>query len=216
MTATKRAPGRPKSQSKRQQIFTAAIRLFVSQGYEGTSVEQIADVAGVSKQTVYSHFRDKDELYTEALGHVCERLGMPEGLGEDRRDPERVLGEIGFAFLKLLLTEESRNLYRLVVGSAETHPAIARMFYDTGPRTFMNRLAAYLRQKTAEGLLGIDDPDMAAAQFFAMMRGELHMRAVLGLLKRPGESQLRAYATACAGLFVRGYTGRRHDHLASG
>jgi TetR/AcrR family transcriptional repressor of mexJK operon len=207
LAASKRRPGRPKSDSKRAQIFAAAIRLFVSQGYEGTKVEQIAELANVSKQTVYSHFRDKDELYAAALTHLCEQLGMPEGLAEDTRDPVQVLSEIGTAFLTLLLTEESRNLYKLVTANASTHPEVAKTFYDAGPRTFIRRLATYLGRKTSEGELRIEDPNIAAAQFFSLMRGELHMRAILGVDPKPKRREINTYVASCARLLVQGYGG---------
>ena len=52
-------PGRPKDPGKRAAILDAAKRLFVSQGFERVSMDQIAAEAGVSKLTVYSHFGDK-------------------------------------------------------------------------------------------------------------------------------------------------------------
>lgn len=209
MNESKRRPGRPKSDSKRRQIFNAAIQLFVRQGYEGTRVEQIAERAGVSKQTVYSHFRDKDELYGAALTYVCEQLGMPNGLADDPREPERVLTDIGTAFLTLLLTDESRNLYKLVVANANNHPEVAQVFYDTGPRTFMDRLAAYLSAKTAEGVLAVDDPAIAAAQFFSLLRGELHMRAVLEVGPIPGKREVEGYVASSVRMFIRGYGAAR-------
>jgi TetR/AcrR family transcriptional repressor of mexJK operon len=209
MTTLKRGPGRPKSDSKRRQIFAAAIRLFVSQGYEGTRVEEIAERAKVSKQTVYSHFRDKDELYDAALTHVCEQLGMPDGLAEDTRDPVRVLTEIGTAFLTLLLTRESRNLYKLVVANADNHREVAKAFYETGPRTFMDRLSRYFAARTAEGVLAVEDPDIAAAQFFSLLRGELHMRAVLEVGRKPSRREIARYVTSSVRMFVGGYGGKR-------
>jgi len=205
MNVSRRQRGRPKSDSKRRQIFGAAIGLFMSQGYERTRVEQIAGLAGVSKQTIYSHFKDKDDLYQAAITYVCEQLGMPEGLAEDKRDPLDVLTEIGTAFLALLMSDDSRNLYKLVVANADTHPDVAATFYSAGPRTFIDRLAQYLERKTSEGILAIDDPQMAASQFFSMIRGELHMRAILGVGPEILDEELTDYVTSCARLFVRGY-----------
>jgi TetR/AcrR family transcriptional repressor of mexJK operon len=205
MNTSGRQRGRPKSDSKRRQIFGAAIRLFMSQGYEGTRVEQIAGLAGVSKQTIYSHFKDKDDLYQAAITYVCEQLGMPEGLAEDKRDPIDVLTEIGTAFLALLMSDDSRNLYKLVVANADSHPDVAATFYNAGPRTFIDRLAQYLERKTSEGILAIDNPQVAASQFFSMIRGELHMRAILGIGPEIRDEELTDYVTSCARFFVRGY-----------
>src|SRR5690606_2086124 len=72
-------PGRPKDLEKRAAILDAAKTLFPERGYEGTSMDAIAQAAGVSKLTVYSHFQDKDTLFVEAVKAKCEEL-LPQDL----------------------------------------------------------------------------------------------------------------------------------------
>ena len=57
------APGRPKDPEKRNAILEAAMQLFPSRGYDGVSMDALAQAAGVSKLTVYSHFEDKEALF---------------------------------------------------------------------------------------------------------------------------------------------------------
>lgn len=197
--------GRPKSDSKNRQIFDAAVALFIRQGYEATRIEEVAARAGVSKQTIYSHFDGKDHLFAAAMTHVCERLGMPAGFEQDPRAPAVVLAEIGGQFLRLLLTEESMRLYRLLLSNVERHPDVAQLFYTTGPRTFITRLAAYLKAQSDAGVLRVAHPERAAAQFFSLMRGELHMRAVLGVEPRPTEAEIDRYIREATRVFVRGH-----------
>ncbi|MCR3774138.1 efflux system transcriptional repressor MexL, partial [Pseudomonas aeruginosa] len=64
-------PGRPKDPAKREAILEAAKRLFLCNGYDGSSMEAIASEAGVSKLTVYSHFTDKETLFSEAVKAKC-------------------------------------------------------------------------------------------------------------------------------------------------
>jgi TetR/AcrR family transcriptional repressor of mexJK operon len=207
----RKAPGRPKSDEKSRQIFEAAVALFTSQGYENTRVDEVARLAGVSKQTVYSHFDGKDHLFQSAMTYLCEQMGMPEGLERDVRPAEEVLTEIGGHFLRLLLSEASKRLYRLILANVDRHPDVAELFYATGPRTFIERLGVYLSACAARGELALEEPELAAAQFFAMMRGELHMRSVLGVEPLPTEQEIDHYIQACTRLFVAGYRpGRRH------
>lgn len=63
-------PGRPKDLAKRQAILDAAKRLFVSMGYASTSMDAVATEAGVSKLTVYSHFNDKETLFSAEIGRA--------------------------------------------------------------------------------------------------------------------------------------------------
>ncbi len=74
-------PGRPKDLGKRAAILQAAKSLFVEQGYAGVSMDGIAALAGVSKLTVYSHFGDKETLFSEAIRVQCEEM-MPADLFE--------------------------------------------------------------------------------------------------------------------------------------
>ena len=70
-------PGRPKDLAKRAAILDAAKRLFVLQGFDGVSMDQIAAETGVSKLTVYSHFGDKDNLFREVVRSRINDL-LPE------------------------------------------------------------------------------------------------------------------------------------------
>ncbi|WP_457395457.1 TetR/AcrR family transcriptional regulator, partial [Roseateles sp. P5_E1] len=72
-------PGRPKDLGKRAAILEAAKSLFVEQGYNGVSMDSIAAQAGVSKLTVYSHFGDKETLFTEAVKSTCVAM-LPDAL----------------------------------------------------------------------------------------------------------------------------------------
>src|ERR1043165_265099 len=67
-------PGRPKDLEKRAAILDAAMRLFPARGYDGVSMDTIAQAAGVSKLTVYNHFEDKESLFSAAVITCCEQL----------------------------------------------------------------------------------------------------------------------------------------------
>ena len=200
--------GRPKSQAKKDQIHQAAIELFIRHGYEGTSMDNVAQAANVSKQTVYSHFDNKRELFNSAILKLCDAMGLPADLDVEQRPLETLLNEIGRRFLTLLVSDEAIRLYRLVVGQAGNHPEVGRTFYETGPRTFIGRLAALLEQRAARGEIEVPEPKIAAAQFFAMMRGELHMRVALGVQKRIDRKALELYVADCADVFIRGHGGK--------
>ena len=108
-------PGRPKDPGKRAAILDAAKRMFVAQGFDGISMDQIAAEAGVSKLTVYSHFGDKDTLFAEAVRAHCEQ-GMPTTLFVAEPDTpirERLLA-IGNAFFSMIMTPEAIAGHRIL------------------------------------------------------------------------------------------------------
>ena len=85
-------PGRPKDPAKREAILAAAQVLFLGNGYEGSSMEAIAAEAGVSKLTLYSHFKDKEALFSAAVKTTCEtRLPRRLFQVESDCDIEKVL-----------------------------------------------------------------------------------------------------------------------------
>ncbi|MEO7251015.1 MAG: TetR/AcrR family transcriptional regulator, partial [Arenimonas sp.] len=112
-------PGRPKDMEKRAAILEAASSLFPSRGYDGVSMEAIAQTAGVSKLTLYSHFADKESLFGAAVTECCAQL-LPHCLFEPDIDlpVEEALFQIGRAFLDLLMDERAVSLHRVMVSQA--------------------------------------------------------------------------------------------------
>lgn len=197
--------GRPKSRIKKEQIHQAAIDLFTRNGYEGTSMDDVAQAANVSKQTVYSHFSNKQELFNSAIVKLCEVIGLPADLDSENRPLPVLLNEIGRRFLTLLVSDEAIRLYRLVVGQAGSNPDVGRTLYETGPKTFIDRLEALFAQRAARGEIDITEPRLAAAQFFAMLRGELHMRVALGVQKQVQRKTIDHYVSNCVDVFIGGH-----------
>lgn len=112
-------PGRPKDPAKRRAILEAAKSLFLRNGYDGSSMDAIAAEAGVSKLTVYSHFTDKETLFSAAIKAKCEEQ-LPELLFElpDNVPLESQLLEIARGFLALVNSRESVEMHRMMVSLA--------------------------------------------------------------------------------------------------
>mgnify|MGYP001821313898 CR=1 FL=1 len=124
-SATKR--GRPRSEEKRMQIMSAAMELFTLNGFEGTSVDDIAAAAGVSKQTVYSNFGSKEALFGLAISKKCEQSGMGSSEIDPQIPPERMLPEIARRFVKLITSPEAIRINAVCTANGETHPELSRM-----------------------------------------------------------------------------------------
>src|SRR5690606_16913121 len=125
--------GRPKDPEKRAAILDAAKRLFVSQGYERVSMDQIAAEAGVSKLTVYSHFGDKESLFAEAVRAHCEQ-GMPTSLFVAEPDTpvrERLLA-IGHAFFGMIMTPEAIAGHRILCSPQVASSGMPALFWEAG------------------------------------------------------------------------------------
>ena len=199
-----RPRGRPPSKLKRQLILDAATRLFTEQGYEGTSVEDIAVDAGVSKQTVYSHFGSKENLFGLAVADKCRSAGVDEDAIDLHKPPQLMLPLVARSFVDLVKSREALRVYAICTNSTESHPRIAELFYRHGPKRTVDVLSAYLQGQVELGHLDIADTNAAAWQFFCMLKGEAHTRAQFGL-EPVSERDEAAYISSCVRVFLAAY-----------
>jgi TetR/AcrR family transcriptional regulator, mexJK operon transcriptional repressor len=147
-------------------IREAATALFLRNGYLGTSIDEIAAQAGVSKQTVYTHFADKEQLFTELVrgnSTVAEEFiqalaGLPE-----TDDLERDLGHLARRYVAAVIQPRVLQLRRLVIGESGRFPELARSYHEHVPERVISTLADCLRRLGDRGLLRVDDPALAAS-----------------------------------------------------
>jgi len=201
-------PGRPKDLGKRAAILDAAKALFVDQGYGGVSMDSIAAQAGVSKLTVYSHFGDKETLYTEAVKSTCVEM-LPDALFVTDADGalrEQLLG-IGRAFFTMITSPAAVAVQRVMM-APDTDDRIREMFWVAGPQRTSDALAEFLRARTERGELEITDFQTAALQFFTLIKGELHTHMMCGLRTAPAECDADAHVEASVTFFLRAYATR--------
>ncbi|MEL7536138.1 MAG: TetR/AcrR family transcriptional regulator [Pseudomonadota bacterium] len=157
-SATNRRPGRPKSEEKHEAIRKAGAELFLAVGWAGTSMDAIAQKAGVSKQTVYSHFRSKEDLFREC---IQSKISLYELDADDRGESlEQALLRYGRRFYELLNDADVVRMYRLMIAHAEEFPNLVRSFQEAGPDT-TERAFAELLAKVLPHDSGIDPQDAA-------------------------------------------------------
>lgn len=202
-------PGRPKSQKKRLAILAAAKRLFLQAGFDGTSVEQIAAAAGVSKLTVYSHFKDKEGLFFTAIEEQC-REQLPDNVfAIPRAIPvEQALGEIGRRFHALLASDDSIALHRMMIGDARNAERLGPLFWNAGAARVLAGLETFLKAAAARGELAIADPREAASQFLVLLKGEINLRMLCGPSGCLHGDDVDAYVDAVVRLFLRAYASK--------
>ena len=158
-----------RSARKRRQIVEAAAAAFLRNGYLGTSMDEIAALAGVSKQTVYKQFADKERLFKEIVLDAIDRVGEPFFGGidalEDTDDLEADLRKLAGQLISVVRDPRLLQLRRLVIGEAGRFPELGRTYYERGPGCSADTLAAQFRALAARGLLRADDPTLAAQHF---------------------------------------------------
>src|SRR5215813_11386035 len=131
--------------AKRRQIIEGARAVFLSQGFDAASMNDIARKAGVSKGTLYVYFRNKEELFEAITEQECglqaERVFQ---LDNANHDVAAVLTKLGTDFATFMCNR-STSPVRTIIAIADRMPEVGRQFYESGPAVGITKLAAYLQ-----------------------------------------------------------------------
>lgn len=191
--------------AKRRQILEGAWRVFVAEGLEGASVDQLAKEAGVSKPTLYRYFSSKEDIFQALLHEQINAVGpLQFELDPAAGDPATLLTRLGVGFMMGVMQERSLDMFRLVVAESRKHPSVGNAFEASGPTQGRTALARYLRQLHRSGTLRIDDAELAAEQFIALCQAGIFRRAHT-VHERVDPKTIRRLVSSAVRLFLRGY-----------
>ena len=183
-----------------------ARRVFLHDGFDGASVGDIVRAAGVSKGTLYAYFPSKEKLFEALI--VEDRRKQAEALfslDENDQDVVRVLRRLGKTFLDMLLSPDNLDFLRIVVGASTKFPQLGKVFFEAGPCHGTDRLACYLSRLTAQGILVIEDPQLAARQFLDLCKTGIHLRMMLGDRVAPAPEEVERNLDSAIKVFLAAY-----------
>ncbi len=143
----------------RDQLLSAAARVYAEAGYRGATTRRIADDAGVNEITLFRHFGSKDALIREALAHAGSRI-EPPALPDNPSDPRAEL--MSWAGRQLEELRERRSLIRMCMGESGSHPGMMTG-EGCGPVAAARGLCCYLRRLREAGLARAPFDEMTAA-----------------------------------------------------
>ena len=191
-------------------ILAAAEEVFLKNGFLGANMDAVADLADVSKQTVYAHFRSKEALFIEIVeamtGGAAEAIGedVPDIFGDRRVGP--FLLEVANDQLDVVMTPRLMRLRRMVIGEVERFPDLGRSLYENGPIRSIRRVERALRHYMDIEQIRACDPFEAATHFNWLVMGAPTNRAMLlgddGIPKRP---ELMDHAREAVRIFLSAY-----------
>ncbi|MEE1746141.1 TetR/AcrR family transcriptional regulator [Streptomyces sp. JV184] len=198
-----------RSARKRQAIMEAATGVFMEKGYSGTSMDDIAKLAAVSKQTVYKHFSDKEKLFSEIVLATTDRLdgmiGLVAGVPSDADTLDENLTRLARQFLTALTQPQVLQLRRLVIANADVFPELGAAWYEQGFERVLATLAATFQRLAEDGLLRIDEPLLAAHHFSGLLMWIPVNQAMFHGGPQHTQADLDHYATAGVRTFLAAY-----------
>ena len=198
---------------KRRAIIDAATDAFLDNGYSRTTMDDIARLARVSKQTVYMHFGDKQQLLTDIVMAILTAAGDAVDddivkLG-DSTNLERDLREHARKQLTAVLQPRPMQLRRLVIAEAATFPDLGRAFYDLGPGRSITQLATAISRLAQRGLLTVNDATRAASDLnWLIMSEPLNRAMLLGDITPPNRTATTRWADQAVHTFLAAYSAR--------
>lgn len=213
MAQTAKRQPRPHPDEVRRAILDATLQLYIEKGYAGTNTDEIAALSSVSKQTIYRHFADKDDLVRAAiLGLIAaaEDQGAEsfDALAESD-DPERDLRIFARQHLRDVIQPEIMRMRRRIIAEVDRFPDVAKSWYDAAPKRGHEKLAACFTRLQERGFLRMDDPVLAAEQFNWLILSIPMNRAMFDAASVTDTSRHADYADAAVDVFLAAYgTGR--------
>lgn len=189
-------------------IREAAAALFLERGYQATSMDEIAARAGVSKQTIYTHFPNKEVLFEDlVLGNVgrVEEFQRQLQAAFDEPDLASALRTGARLYARFVIRPEVLRLRRLVIGEAGRFPELARRYYAAVPEKVYAALASQFGRLQGEGRLRLDDPILAAQHFAWLALGWPMDVAMFDEARLPSGADLDRMADAAATVFLAAY-----------
>jgi len=199
-----------RSARKRRAIIQAATTVFLRNGYLGTSMDEIAALAAVSKQTVYKHFADKQSLFAEivigTVNEISDRVYEEVVSLQDSGDIEADLRELARRQLAGGMQPRLLQLRRVVISEAGRFPELGRTFCERGPGRTIAALAAAFERLAGRGVLHLGDPLLAAEHFnWLIMSIPLNRAMLCGDGELPAPADLDRYADAGVRVFLTAY-----------
>ena len=197
---------------KRRAILAAATEVFLQHGYLGASMDEVAAKAGVSKQTVYKQFENKERLFAEIVLGTSDQLidGLQQAYAdtlEGAADAREALRALAYRLLQSLTADSVLQLRRLVIAEADRFPEVCGAWFTSGFEKSLEALGQALHRLSERGLLReLDDPTLAAYQFAGLVMYKPMNRAMFaGTRQRPKPGELEGLADRAVDVFLAAY-----------
>lgn len=166
-------------EEKHEEIFQAAVEEFQERGFRDASMDRVSARAGASKRTVYKHFESKEKLFQELVRRHWARFASSlEVSYEKGRNIRDQLTDLGHAQGQLFTSPDVMAMTRLVMSEVLRSPELVE---ENQQKTdYKAYFQAMLRDAVDDGQLKTDDPNSAADEFIALLKGKAFWPVILG------------------------------------
>lgn len=198
--------GRPKDLEKRAHILEAAKALFLKQGYHGSSMNQIAKDAGVTKLTVYNHFQDKESLFTCAIQETCAECISEQHFCLTAQSVFlQVFSDVCECTLKMIYLPEAIKLEHVLLELAAEKSPLAQHFFEASHQPLFDALCEFFTQAASLKLIRQDNPLKQTELTLALLLGIRHHQVLLGITDVPSNEEIGDIVSDAIEIFMLKY-----------
>ena len=158
----------------KQEILKAALELFSVQGFEATSISQIASAVGIRKASLYSHFENKQAVLDALVQEVLEQYGKhslfartdwEKDAGSAPQTPDAAVQMIQGQIRYILHDPTISRARKMLVIEQFQNPELAKLQTKQNYSDVLGYFTGLMKQLIRQGVLAEDDPEIMAAQF---------------------------------------------------
>ncbi len=189
---------------KTSAILSSAADVFLERGYERTSIDLVAQAAGVARRTVYNQFESKEALFSAVTEHVWGQFRLDEAI-RVKGDPAERLTAIAKAIVAFWMDSKAIAFLRLVIAEGDRFPDLASTFFDSGKQPVFRMLVAELVHLRKQGALAFPDEELAAKQLIGLLNEPLMWPRLLRLDGPPSRKRRAAVISAAVSTFLAAY-----------
>lgn len=196
---------RIKTETRRNAIIEAATRVFLKNGFEKTTMSDVADELGGSKATLYGYFSSKEELFLEAMSTLGEaHFAVAFAELSTKGDIRDVLRRFGTSMLRITTSDNALSMFRLMT-AASARPEIGRNMYAQGMQKGEMSIEALLKAAMDAGQLRQCDPQVAADHLRALLEAEFHARRIFSVIEVPSRQKIAAAVDRALDVYLAAY-----------
>lgn len=188
--------------------MNVALDIFLEQGFEQATMEEIAIRVGMSKRTMYARYRDKAALFKAAVGRAIERYTVPRAALEAvaTQDLEETLRAIARLRIANVATPVGTKLQRILGAQAYRFPELFNAAFEEGAGPTIDFLSELFLRYGKQGAIGVTEPRRAAAAFLSVAVGGPARIIVSG--NKLSAAEIEKHVRFSVGLFLFGLRGR--------
>jgi TetR/AcrR family transcriptional repressor of mexJK operon len=202
-------PTREEAEARDVRLLEVATHLFMERGFDGTSIDAVAEAAGISKPTVYAHYHDKRDLFAAVLRKRIRDWLAPLSAAAEAQATEAkpksiktTLHELSRHMIAYTLAPEAGALQRILSAQAVQFPELAKLANEESWLRAVRGVSSILRQSAARGQIKVDGPELAADLFLNVVLGHSKRLALYGIATDPKTEE--RYRKAAVDFFLSG------------